>query len=319
MSDKRAERMLGAFACAVLAVIVFMVVFVVGKAWPSFSHNGLGWFGSPGIQGVNHQLDKILMPPTSTPNYKLNAGPIVGATAMITGFAVVLALPFAILSSIFIVELAPRRARAMLMRVVRLLAAVPSVVYGLIALLVIVPYVGNHLISVQRKVSVASIVQLTGASLLVGVVVLAVMITPIMIAITVDALDQVPRAWVEGATALGINRIRVMRTISLRTVRPAIIAAVVLATGRALGEAIMLSMVAGTKGFAPNPLDGLTFFFEPARTLAATIVGPRFSPEPDAYASTLFAMAALLLLSSFVLSLGAYFAKQPLKRYAVRV
>ena len=98
------------------------------------------------------------------------------------------------------------------------------------------------------------------------------MITPIMIAIIVDALRSVPRNWTEGAAALGVNRWRAMWTIGLRAARPAIVAAAVLATARALGEAIMLSMVSGSVGFAPNPLDGVTFFFEPARPLAATIV-----------------------------------------------
>ena len=98
------------------------------------------------------------------------------------------------------------------------------------------------------------------------------MITPIMVAIIVDALRAVPRAWTEGAAALGVNRWRAMWTISVRAARPAIVAAAVLATARALGEAIMLSMVSGSVGFAPNPLDGLTFFFEPTRPLAATIV-----------------------------------------------
>ena len=92
----------------------------------------------------------------------------------------------------------------------------PSVIYGLIGVLVIVPFVGNHLISADRKESVAYVVQLTGSSLLVAVLILTVMITPIMIAIIVDALRSVPRSWTEGAAALGVNRGRVMWTISVR-------------------------------------------------------------------------------------------------------
>ena len=92
------------------------------------------------------------------------------------------------------------------------------------------------------------------------------MITPIMVAIIADALRSVPRDWTEGAAALGVNRWRALWTVGLRAARPAIVAAAVLATARALGEAIMLSMVSGSVGFAPNPLDGVTFFFEPART-----------------------------------------------------
>ena len=147
----------------------------------------------------------------------------------------------------------------MLEPVVRLLAGVPSVVYGLIGILVLVPFVGDTLISTERKESVYYVVQLSGQSLLVATALLTMMIVPIMIAITVDALRSVPRSWTEGALALGVNRWRVMWTIALRAARPAIVAGAVLALARALGEAIMLAMVSGGVIFAPNPLDGFTF------------------------------------------------------------
>jgi ABC-type phosphate transport system permease subunit len=122
----------------------------------------------------------------------------------------------------------------------------------------------------------------------------------------------------EGAVALGVNRWRALWTVGLRTARPAIIAAAVLATARALGEAIMLSMVSGSAGFAPNPLDGLTFFFEPARPLAATIVDNAEGLSVAPFGQTLYAFAAVLLVSSMFLSLGGWAAKQPLRRYGVR-
>jgi ABC-type phosphate transport system permease subunit len=201
--------------------------------------------------------------------------------------------------------------------VVKLLAAVPSVIYGLIGILVLVPFINDHLISRSRKESVAYVVQLNGSSLLVAVLILTVMITPIMIAIVVTSLRAVPRAWTEGAQALGVNRWRTMWTISVRTARPAIIAAAVLATARALGEAIMLSMVSGSSGFAPNPLDGLTFVFEPVRPLAATIVDNAEGLSVKPFGQTIYAFAAVLLVSSMFLSFGGWAAKQPLKRYGV--
>ncbi len=85
----------------------------------------------------------------------------------------------------------------------RLLAGVPSVIYGLIGVLVLVPFVNDHLISTERKESVFYVIQLTGQSLLVATLLLTVMIVPIMIAIAVDALRSVPRSWTEGALALG--------------------------------------------------------------------------------------------------------------------
>ena len=198
--------------------------------------------------------------------------PLLYATALITIGAVVIGTVFALLSAMFIVEFAPDAIRRVLEPVVRLLAAVPSVIYGLIGILVLVPFVGNHIISQGAKDSVAGVVTLSGASVGVGILILTVMITPIMIAIVVDALRAVPLGWREGSVSLGVNRWRAMWTVTVRAARPAIVAAAVLATARALGEAIMLSMVTGSVGFAPNPLDGIIYFVEPARPLAATIV-----------------------------------------------
>ncbi len=316
--DQRAELSLGALASSVLVVILGMVVFVFSKAWPSFAHNGLSWFGSG--DNVDQQLTAIFNSPANPAAYvyELRAWPLLYATALTTLAAVIAALVFALLSAIFIVEFAPQRVRRLLEPVVRLLAAVPSVVYGLIGVLVFVPLVGNHLISAGRKDSVAFVVQLDGSSILVATVILTVMITPIMVALIVDGLRAVPRPWTEGAAALGVNRWRATWTIAVRTARPAIVAAAVLATARALGEAIMLSMVSGSVGFAPNPLDGIAFFLEPARPLAATIVDNAEGLSVKPFGQTMYAFAAVLLVSSMFLSLGGWAAKQPLRKYGVR-
>ena len=317
-SDKRAELLLGALSSVILVLIAGMVVFVMAKAWPSFANNGLAWFGSGG--NVDQQLIDIFNSPANPDEYEytIHAWPLLYATGLATLGAVAIGLAFALFAAIFIVEFAPERLRAVLEPVVRLLAAVPSVIYGLIGILVLVPFVGNHLISQGRKESVAYVVQLSGNSLIVAVVVLTVMITPIMIALIVDALRAVPASWTEGAHALGANRWRVVWTIAVRAARPAIVGACVLATARALGEAIMLSMVSGSVGFAPNPLDGLTFLVEPMRPLAATIVDNAEGLSVKPLGQTLYAFATVLLVSSLMLSLGAWVVRQPMKRYGVR-
>ena len=317
-TDRRAERMLGVLACLVLLVILFMVVFVAIRAWPSFHANGLSWFGAKG--NVDNQLDAMVNSGArpSKADYQLGAWPLIYATALTTGAAVILGLVFSLLSAIFIVEFAPHSIRRIIVPIVRLLAAVPSVVYGLIGILVFVPLVGNHLITPDQKQSVQFVIQLSGGSLLVSTLILTVMITPIMIAFTVDGLHAIPRSWREGAVALGVNRWRAMWTVTVRAARPAILAGAVLATARALGEAIMISMVSGSKGFAPNPADGLTFLFEPLRTLAATVVENAESINAPAMRASLYAMALLLLFGSLVLSLGSWLIKQPLKKYGVR-
>lgn len=315
---ERAELWLGALSTGILVLIGGMIVFVFAKAWPSFAHNGLAWFGSGG--NVDQQLKAIFDSPADPSHYvyHLRAWPLLYATAITTVLAVGLGLLFSVFAAVFIVQFAPQPVRNLLVPSVRLLAAVPSVIYGLIGILVLVPFVGNDLISQGRKESVGYVVQLSGTSLLVATVILAVMVIPIMVALITDALAAVPRSWVEGSQALGVNQWRTMWTISVRAARPAIIAAAVLATARALGEAIMLSMVSGSQGFSPNPLDGLTFFFEPLRPLAATIVdnAEGFSVKP--FGQTIYAFAAVLLISSVMLSFAGWAAKQPLKKYGLR-
>jgi phosphate ABC transporter permease protein PstC len=319
-SDDRAERTLGAVACVVLLIILGMVAFVFAKAWPSFSHNGLSWFGPPAKGTVDDQLGNIFNSPADPKHYvyELGAWPLIYGTLLTTFGAVAVGLVISLLAAIFIVEFAPPRLARLMQPVVRLLAAVPSVVYGLIGILVLVPFVGNHVTSRERKQSVLYVVQLTGSSLLVALIILTVMIVPIMVAIMTDALRATPRGWTEGSAALGVNRWRTVWTISVRAARPALIAATVRATARALGEAIMISMVSGGNSFAPKPIDGLVFLFEPLRTLASGIVDYHEGIGAPALGASLYAWALLLLFAALVLSVGGYLIKLPLRKYQVR-
>jgi phosphate transport system permease protein len=303
----------------VLAVLVVaMLVFVAVHAWPTFQHNGLSWLGGGGnleTQIANMQATGQHAPAAA---YKLSAWPFIYGTLLSTAVAVVLGLAIAVLSSIFIVELAPSRLRRIAIPVIRVLASVPSVIYGLIGVLVLVPFVGNHLITGSEKASVQNVVELTGAGLIVTVAILTVMITPIMVALICEAFVSVPNSWREGAIALGVNPVRAMLAVTVRAARPAIVAAVVLATARALGEAIMISMVSGSRSFVPKPIDGLIFFFEPLRTLASAIVDYHEGVGAPALSSTLYALALLLLFSALALSVAGYLIKLPLRRYQVR-
>lgn len=318
-ADRRVELALRTLAAATLVLIAAMVVTVFVKAWPSFQANGLAWFGPGG--NVDLQL-KAMQSGQALPGHEilyLRAWPLIWGTIVTTVPAVLIALVGSTLAAICLTEFAGERVRRMLEPIVRLLAAVPSVVYGLVAILALAPWLEQHLISNGRKQSVIYVVQLEGTNLTLAIVILAIMITPIMVALISGALAAVPPAWKEGSAALGVNRWRTIVRVSLRTARPAIVAATVLATARALGEAIMLSMVAGSRGFAPNPLDGLTFFFEPVRPLAATIFQEAEGLTIGPMSHTLYAMGAVLLVSAALLSFAGWAAKQPLKRYGIRV
>ncbi len=318
-TDRRAELTLGALGVCVLALIGAMVTTVAINAWPSFSTNGLSWFASGGSVVTQFEAMHTNIALPGHPLLYFRAWPLIWGTLVTTGIAVACALVISTLAAIFLTEFAPAAVRRVLEPVVRLLAAVPSVIYGLIGILAIAPWINEHLISNARKHSVSYVVQLNGACLMTATLILTVMILPIMVAISSNALAAVPRSWREGSAALGVNRWRTIWRVSLRTARPAIAAGLVLATARALGEAIMLVMVAGGSPFAANPLDGLTFLFEPAQPLAATIIKEFGGENTGAVAHTIYAIAAVLLFSAALLSLAGWAVKQPLKRYGIGV
>ena len=244
------------------------------KAWPSFSHNGLSWFGPGG--DVDTQL-RAMREDTPLPGhsiYYFRAWPLIWGTMLTTVLAVLIAL----------VDLdagrdLPDRVRAgagapHARTRDRLLAGVPSVIYGLIGILAIAPWINEHLISkrpqaVGRSTSCSS----TATNLATADLILTVMILPIMVAISANALAvgaarpgarARPRwASTAGGRSGGSRCAPPGRRSRRRTV---------LATARALGEAVMLAMVSGGRPFAANPLDGITFLFEPVRPLAATII-----------------------------------------------
>jgi phosphate transport system permease protein len=315
--DRRAELGLGALVFVVVGLLLAMLAFVTYQAWPSFAHNGFAWFGPGG--SIDQQIIRIFTSGDlkEAPVYTFHAWPLIWSTILTTVGAVAIGFVASLFIAVFIVEFAPPWLRRILEPVVRLLASVPSVVYGLAGVLVLVPLIGNHLITQSEKASVTPIIPLTGASLLAGVVILTVMISPIMIAVFVDGLRVVPRGWLEGSLALGINRWRTFWKVGVRTVRPVLVAGTVLATARALGEAIMLSMVTGGVPFAPNPVDGLIFFFEPSQPLAATIIRNTEQLNSAPMKHTLYAIGAVLLFSAAMLSLIGWAAKQPMRRYGV--
>jgi phosphate transport system permease protein len=314
-SDQRVERMLGALVVFIVGLLLAMIIVVFVHGWPSFAHNGLAWFG-PGGE-VDAQLNEISLSGQNGGHYvwTFHAWPLIWSTILITVAAVICALVIALFLSVFLVEFAPTWMSRILQPVVYFLASVPSVIYGLLGVLVVVPFIGNHLISEPQKASVAGVISLSGYSLLAAVLILTIMIAPLMISIFSDGLRSVKPGWVEGSLALGVNRWRTTWKIAVRAARPAIVAGTVLAVARALGESIMLAMISGSTGFAPNPLDGLIFIYEPSRPLAATIVenvDQLSSPPANA---TLFAIAAVLLFSAALCSFAGWMARRAMRKY----
>jgi phosphate transport system permease protein len=314
-SDQRVERMLGALVCGVVALLLALIVTVFVHAWPSFAHNGLAWFGSGG--SVEDQLNEISLSAQTSGEYvyTFHAWPLIWSTLLITGGAVLIALVSALFVAVFIVEFAPEWMSNILQPVIRFLASVPSVIYGLLGVLVLVPFIGNHLVTEHQKASVAGVISLTGYSLMAAVLVLTVMIAPLMVSIFSDGLRAVKPGWIEGSLGLGVNRWRTTWKIGVRSARPAIIAGTVLAVARAIGEAVMLAMISGSVAFSPNPADGLIFIYEPSRPLGPTIVKNIDQLSSPPFNATLFSIAAVLLFSAAVFSLAGWAARRSMRKY----
>jgi phosphate transport system permease protein len=314
-SDRRVELLLGALVCVVIGLLLALVISVFIRAWPSFSHNGLSWFGA-GDGSVSAQFAKITLSSEAGGHYvyAFHAWQIIWSTILITGGAIAISLFTSLFVAVFIVEFAPEWMRSMLQPVVRFLASVPSVIYGLIGVVVIVPFINDNLISEADKASVTPVVQLSGYSLMAGVLILSVMIAPLMTSIFCDGLRSIRPSWLEGSLALGVNRWRTTWKIAVHTARPAIVAGTVLALARALGEAVMLGMVTGVAFFSPNPADGMIFFFEPSTPLAATIIKYADNLSSKPAAATLFAIAAVLLFSAAMFSIAGWYARRTMRQ-----
>ncbi len=317
-SDQRVERMLGALVLGVVALLLALIVVVFAHGWPSFAHNGLSWFGPGG--NVEEELALISQSAETGGGYiyTFHAWPLIWSTILIAGGSVILGLITALFISVFLVEFAPNWMSAILQPVVRFLASVPSVIYGLLGVLVLVPFIGNHLITQGEKASVAGVISLTGYSLMAAIIVLTIMIAPLMVAMFTDALNSVKPGWLEGSLALGVNRWRTIWKIGVRAARPAIVAGTVLALARAIGESVMLAMLSGSTAFAPNPIDGLIFIFEPSRPLAPTIVKSSDQLSSPPANATLFAIASFLLFSAAMFSLCGWALRRSMNKYLAR-
>ena len=135
--------LLGAVSLLVGVGVVAMVVFVATQAWPIFQHNGLSWLlGGGDFEAEVNKMTAATTNPAAAV-FHLRAWPLIYGTLLTSAIAVVLGMTIAVLSSVFIVELAPARVRRIVIPMVRLLASVPSVIYGLIGILVLVPFVGK--------------------------------------------------------------------------------------------------------------------------------------------------------------------------------
>lgn len=164
-----------------------------------------------------------------------------------TAGAVILGIPIGIFTAMFLAKAAPPRIASVIQGAVELLAGIPSVVYGLVGMTVLVP-------GVQRAFHLSS-----GATLFSAIVVLTIMILPYIISVSATALRAVPREYEEASLALGANYTETWFRVSLRTAKSGVAAAVIQGVGRALGEAMAIIMVAGNVANMPGLFQSVRF------------------------------------------------------------
>ncbi len=280
-------------------VVIFIFGFILLKAWQVLKVNGLDFIIT---KGFDTQITKAYHADAAHPYWKFGAaGLIMGSMATTIG-ALVIALPLGLGTAIVITELAPNWIKKLLQSVVRLLASIPSIIYGLIGLLVIVPFITRNLITVEMQVKYIKYFQIDGKSLLAGILVLSIMIVPIIINLSVDAINAVPKKYKEASMALGISHWRTIVKVIIPAAKSGILAGIILAVGRAIGEAVALSMVGGGIGNIPDPTNGFVFFLTPVLTLASAIVNKSEAMSVPTINSALFACGVALLISCVTLS-----------------
>lgn len=200
-----------------------------------------------------------------------------------TAGAIVLGVPVGFLTAVYLAKAAPPRIKAVLSAAVSLLAGIPSVVYGLVGMLILVP-------GIRKIFGVAD-----GASLLAAMIVLAIMILPSIIKVSVTALEAVPPEYEDASLALGATAVETWFRVSVPAARSGIAASVVLGVGRAIGEAMAVMMVSGN---APN----MPKLFESVRFLT-TAVASEMSYAGGLQRQALFSIALVLYL--FIMLINA--------------
>ena len=251
--------------------VLLITVYLIVSGLPAISKIGLGkfLFGSEWASTAAEAKFGIL--------------PFILTSVYGTCGAILIGVPVGFLTAVFLSKMAPKKLRTVMESAVSLLAGIPSVVYGLVGMLVLVP-------GIRKLFHVPD-----GASLLAAIIVLAIMILPSIIKVSVNALDAVPKEYEDASLALGATPVETWFRVSAPAAKSGIAAAVVLGVGRAIGEAMAVMMVSGN---APN----MPSLFESVRFLT-TAVASEMSYASGLQRQALFSIE--LVLYVFIMLINA--------------
>lgn len=254
-----------------LAAVGCICVFIFRGAWPAISQIGLWNF-----------LSGTAWKPNNDPQ-KFGIFYMIIGSLYVSGGALILGVPAGLGAAIFMAYFCPRRIYGLVNQCVKLLAGIPSIIYGFFGMMIVVPFIANHCPG-------------NGNSVLAASVVLALMILPTIITISENALRALPGSYYESAAALGATKEEAVFRVLVPAARRGIVTSIVLGMGRAIGETIAVGMVAGNSNILP------TTIFKSVRTLTVNIVSEMGYAEGLHY-DALIATGAVLFV--FILLLNA--------------
>jgi phosphate transport system permease protein len=283
-SDAVWRGVLTLFGLSIPLLLVGITAALVYGAWPAVRAFGGGFLTGSEWNPVSDRFGGV---------------PFLVGTLASSLLALLIAVPLSIGLALFLTELAPRWLAAPIAFATELLAAIPSVVYGLWAIFVLVPFLRDRVeVPLAEKLGDTGIFAgpAYGPSILAGGVILAIMIIPFVSAVSREVIAAVPRAQREAALALGATRWESTWQIVLPAARAGLIGAVMLGLGRAIGETMAVTMVIGNTPQVPKSL------FAPAYTMASVLANEFAEASGDVHRSALMYVALMLLAVTLVVN-----------------
>ena len=264
-------------ACALLSVVSLLLI--VGFVFYKGSN--------PFITGGYSFIDFIFGTDWVPSEDQFGIWPMIVASIYATIGALILGVPVGLFTAIFLAEIAPKKIAKVVSPAIQLLAGIPSVLYGVFGLAIIVPFLQNNL-GLAR-----------GQSLIAVIIVLAIMMLPTIVTVAETAIRAVPKTYREGSLALGVSQIGTIFKVVVPAAKSGIMAAIVLGLGRALGETMAVILVAGNALIVPT---SLTDSIRPLTTNIALEMGYAAGTHQEMLFATGIVLFSFILLLNFVLA-----------------
>lgn len=277
--------------CAFLFVLLFsaMAILIFIKALPAFKHFGFSFFVNPSWDSWRQDFGALA---------------VVFGTVFSSLLALVLAVPISIAFALFLNEMAPRWLAASLGFIMEMLAAIPSIIYGMWGLFVLAPFLRNFVqpfLSKQFGHLPFFAGAYYGVGMMAGGIILAIMITPTISSLCKEVFRSIPHANKEAVLSLGSTRWEMFKTAILKGGASGVIGAIVLGFGRAFGETMAVTMVIG------NKVNLSLSLFEPSQTMASLLATQYAEADSALQLSSLTAVGFTLFIVSLLFNSGALF------------